>query len=59
MAIDKKAPAMSSGEKARIKKEQAKINKAKANPTLSAEKKEKNDKKRERREASGSTKEFK
>ena len=34
-------------------------NKAKANPTLSAEKKEKNDAKRERRKESGSTKEFK
>jgi hypothetical protein len=50
---------MSSGEKAAAKKEQAKINKAKANPELAAENKEKADAKRLRRKESGSTKSFK
>ena len=59
MTIDKKNPKLSSGEKAQLKKIRAMENKAKANPTLSAEKKEKNDAKRERRKESGSTKEFK
>ena len=55
-----KAPVkMSSGEKASIKKEKAKENKAKANPELAAANKASADAKRERRKASGSTKEFK
>jgi hypothetical protein len=59
MGIDKKAPQLSSGEKAAAKKELQKINKAKANPALAAQKKEKNDKKRERRAEAGSVKVFK
>ncbi|KAG1660955.1 hypothetical protein FOA52_005580 [Chlamydomonas sp. UWO 241] len=46
---------MTDAEKKKVKNE----NKAKANPKLAAEKKEKNDACRERRAASGSTKEFK
>ena len=59
MHPEKPAPKMSSGEKAAAKKEQAKINKAKANPELAAENKEKADAKRLRRKESGSTKSFK
>ncbi len=47
---------MSSGEKARAKKDKALENKAKANPDLAAAKKEKNDACRERRKESGSVK---
>ncbi|KAG1669786.1 hypothetical protein FOA52_001616 [Chlamydomonas sp. UWO 241] len=46
---------LTDSEKKKIKNE----NKAKANPKLAAEKKEKNDACRERRAASGSTKDFK
>jgi hypothetical protein len=42
-----------------LKKLKAKENAAKSNPDLAAAKKAKNDKKRERREASGSVKVFK
>jgi len=59
MHPDKQAPKMSSGEKAAAKKEQAKINKAKANPELAAANKEKSDAKRLRRKEAGSTKSFK
>jgi hypothetical protein len=59
MAIDKQNPKLSSGEKAALKKEKAKINKAKANPELAAENKAKSDAKRERRAAAGSSKTFK
>ena len=59
MAIDKEHVKLSSGEKAAAKKELQKINKAKANPALAAEKKAKNDKKRERRADAGSVKVFK
>ena len=55
----KVVPRLSSGEKASLKKEKAKENKAKANPTLAAENKASADAKRERRKESGSTKEFK
>jgi len=50
---------MSSGEKAAKKKEIAKLNKAKANPELAAENKEKADAKRLRRKEAGTTKSFK
>ena len=50
---------LSSGEKASLKKEKAKENKAKANPVLAAENKASADAKRERRKESGSTKAFK
>ena len=59
MAIDKEHVKLSSGEKAAAKKELQKINKAKANPELAAEKKAKNDAKRERRAAAGTSKTFK
>jgi hypothetical protein len=59
MHPEKAAPKMSSGEKAAAKKEQAKLNKAKANPTVAAENKEKADAKRLRRKEAGSTKSFK
>ena len=59
MAIDKKNQQLSSGEKNAAKKIQAKLNKQKSNPELSAANKEKSDAKRERRLASGSTKAFK
>jgi len=52
----KKEVSMSSGEKARAKKDKALENKAKANPDLAAAKKEKNDACRERRKESGSVK---
>jgi len=48
------APKQTDSEKKKIKQE----NKAKANPVKSAEKKEKNDAKRERRAEAGSTKTF-
>ena len=59
MAIDKHNPVLSSSEKQALKKLKHKENMAKANPELAAEKKAKNDAKRERREQSGSTKAFK
>lgn len=59
MAIDKKAPQLTSGEKAALKKEKAKVNKAKSNPALAAANKESADAKRARRKESGSTKAFK
>lgn len=52
MAIDKSKPQLTSGEKAAIKKERAKVNKA---PALAAANKAKSDAKRERRKESGST----
>lgn len=51
--------ALTSGEKAALKKIKAKENKAKANPKLAADNKASADAKRERRAASGSKKEFK
>jgi hypothetical protein len=59
MAIDKQNPQLSSGEKAALKKEKAKINKMKANPEVAAENKAKSDAKRERRAAAGTSKTFK
>lgn len=59
MHPDKPAAKMSSGEKAAAKKEQAKINKAKANPDLAAANKASADAKRLRRKEAGSTKSFK
>jgi hypothetical protein len=59
MHPDKQAPKLSSGEKAAAKKEQAKINKAKANPDLAAANKASADAKRLRRKEAGSTKSFK
>ena len=59
MHQDKQAPKLSSGEKAAAKKEQAKINKAKANPDLAAANKASADAKRLRRKEAGSTKSFK
>ena len=53
------AAALTSGEKAALKKIKAKENKAKANPKLAAENKASADAKRERRAATGSKKEFK
>ena len=58
MAIDKRQPQLTSGEKAAAKKIQAQLNKQKANPELAAGNKAKKDAKRERRAASGSTKAF-
>ena len=55
MPIDKKQPdKLTDAEKKKKKQE----NKAKANPKMAAEKKEKNDACRERRAASGSQKSF-
>ena len=55
MAIDKgKKDKLTDAEKKKIKQE----NKAKANPGKAADKKEKNDAKRERRKESGSQKTF-
>jgi hypothetical protein len=51
--------AQSSGQKASLKKIQAKINLAKSNPTLAAANKASADAKRARRKETGSTKEFK
>lgn len=51
--------ALTSGEKAALKKIKAKENKAKANPKLAADNKASADAKRERRAATGSKKEFK
>jgi len=59
MTIDKSKPQLTSGEKAAIKKNRAKENKASANPALAAANKAKSDAKRERRKESGSTKAFK
>jgi len=59
MHPEKPAPKMSSGEKAAAKKEQAKINKSKANPELAAANKASADAKRLRRKEAGSTKSFK
>ena len=59
MHQEKQAPKLSSGEKAAAKKEQAKINKAKANPDLAAANKASADAKRLRRKEAGSTKSFK
>ena len=59
MHPDKAAPKMSSGEKAAAKRDQAKINKAKANPELAAANKASADAKRLRRKEAGSTKSFK
>jgi len=59
MHPEKAAPKMSSGEKAAVKKELSKLNKAKANPELAAKNKEKSDAKRLRRKEAGSSKSFK
>lgn len=59
MHPEKPVPKMTSGEKASKKKEQAKINMAKANPELAAKNKEKSDAKRMRRKEEGSSKSFK
>jgi hypothetical protein len=53
-----KVVAKSSGEKAAQKKIQAKINKSKANPELSARNKEASDAKRARRKEEGTSKTF-
>lgn len=59
MAIDKHVVQLTSGEKAKLKKEKHKINMQKANPELAAKNKASADAKRERRKESGSTKAFK
>lgn len=56
---DKVVAKLSSGEKASIKKEVAKVNKAKANPVLAAANKASSDAKRERRKEAGTSKAFK
>jgi hypothetical protein len=58
MPSDKQKPKMSSSEKAAAKKLKHKDNVAKANPELSAAKKDKNDAKRARRAELGSSKVF-
>jgi hypothetical protein len=58
MPADKQKPKMSSSEKAAAKKLKHKENVAKANPDLSAAKKDKNDAKRARRAESRSSKVF-
>ena len=59
MTIDKNNIKLTSGEKAKLKKEKHKINMQKANPELAAKNKASADAKRERRKESGSTKAFK
>ena len=59
MTIDKQNPQLTSGEKARLKKDKAIENLKKSNPVRSDAKKEKNDAKRERRQEAGSSKSFK
>lgn len=54
-----KVISLSSGEKASAKKEQAKLNRAKADPVAAAANKAKSDAKRERRAAEGTSKAFK
>lgn len=58
MAIDKKAPVLTSGEKAAAKKIKAKENAAKSNPKVAAANKEKSDAKRTRRKEAGTSKAF-
>jgi hypothetical protein len=58
MAIDKQNVQLTSGEKARLKKEKHKLNLAKSNPELAAANKASADAKRARRKEAGTSKSY-